>query len=76
MAPPAAVTGTGYEHRDANWADARGAITFRGRTACIEIIADSEFGVPIQFDTDHMAMTIETYRLHAWRQIPMVELRS
>jgi hypothetical protein len=53
MAPPAAVTGTGYEHRDVNWADARGAITFRGRAAGIEIIADSEFGVPIQFDTDH-----------------------
>ena len=29
-----------------------------------------------RFDTDHMAVTIETYRLHAWQQIPIVELRT
>jgi hypothetical protein len=28
------------------------------------------------FDTDHMAVTIESYRLHAWQQIPIVELRT
>jgi hypothetical protein len=27
-------------------------------------------------DTDQMAATIEGYRLHAWQQIPIVELRS
>jgi hypothetical protein len=26
--------------------------------------------------TDHMAVTIETYQLHRWQQIPIVELRS
>ena len=26
--------------------------------------------------TDHMAVTIESYRLHAWQQIPIVELRT
>jgi hypothetical protein len=25
---------------------------------------------------DHMAVTIETYQLHNWQQIPIVELRS
>jgi hypothetical protein len=28
------------------------------------------------FDTDHMAVTIENPRLHAWQQIPIVELRG
>jgi hypothetical protein len=36
----------------------------------IEATADFEFHVPVRFDTDHMAVTIETYRLHAWQQIP------
>jgi uncharacterized protein (TIGR02217 family) len=40
-----------------------------------EVTADFEFDVPVRFDTDHMAVTIETYRLHAWQQIPIVELR-
>jgi hypothetical protein len=31
--------------------------------------------VPVRFDTDHMAVTIETYKLHTWQQIPIVELR-
>jgi hypothetical protein len=31
--------------------------------------------VPVRFDTDHMAVTIETCRLHDWQQIPIVELR-
>jgi hypothetical protein len=32
--------------------------------------------VPARFDTDHMAGTIETYQLHRWQQILIVELRS
>jgi hypothetical protein len=42
----------------------------------VEVTADFEFDVPVRFDTDHMAVTIETYRLHAWQQIPIVELRN
>ena len=42
----------------------------------VEITADFEFDVPVRFDTDHMAVTIETYQLHNWQQIPIVELRS
>ena len=41
----------------------------------VEISVDFEFGVPGLFDTDHMALIIETFRLHRWQQIPMVELR-
>src|SRR5919106_1773044 len=37
--------------------------------------ADFEFDVPVRFDPDHMAVTIESYRLHNWQQIPIVELR-
>jgi uncharacterized protein (TIGR02217 family) len=42
----------------------------------VEITADFEFDVPVRFDTDHMALTIESYRLHTWQQIPIVELRT
>ena len=44
--------------------------------AGVEITADFEFDVPVRFDTDHMAVTIETYKLHRWQQIPIVELRA
>jgi hypothetical protein len=30
----------------------------------------------VRFDTDHMAVTIESYRLHAWQQIPILEFRT
>jgi uncharacterized protein (TIGR02217 family) len=42
----------------------------------VEVTADFEFDVPVRFDTDHMAVTIESYRLHRWQQIPIVEFRS
>jgi uncharacterized protein (TIGR02217 family) len=32
----------------------------------VEVTADFEFDVPVRFDTDHMAVTIESYRLHRW----------
>jgi uncharacterized protein (TIGR02217 family) len=32
----------------------------------LTITADFEFDVPVRFDTDHMAVTIETYQLHNW----------
>jgi uncharacterized protein (TIGR02217 family) len=53
-----------------------GLITFTTAPAVgVQITADFEFDVPARFDTDHMAVTIETYRLHRWQQIPIVELR-
>jgi uncharacterized protein (TIGR02217 family) len=54
-----------------------GLVTFStAPTLGVEVTADFEFDVPVRFDTDHMAVTIETYRLHAWQQIPIVELRT
>jgi hypothetical protein len=44
------------------------------KTATLTV--DFEFDVPVRFDIDHMAVTIETYRLHNWQQIPIVELRT
>ena len=56
---------------------ATGLVTFStAPAASVEITADFEFDVPVRFDTDHMAVTIESYRLHAWQQIPIVELRT
>jgi uncharacterized protein (TIGR02217 family) len=55
----------------------KGLITFTTAPAgAVEITADFAFDVPVRFDTDHMAVTIETFRLHRWQQIPIVELRS
>ena len=54
-----------------------GLVTFNTPPALgVEVTADFEFDVPVRFDTDHMAVTIESYRLHAWQQIPIVELRT
>jgi uncharacterized protein (TIGR02217 family) len=40
------------------------------------VSAGFEFDVPVRFDTDHMAVTIETYQLQNWQEIPIVELRT
>src|SRR5919106_1061496 len=54
-----------------------GLVTFGTAPALgVEVTADFEFDVPVRFDTDHMAVTIQTYQLHNWQQIPIVELRS
>ena len=54
-----------------------GLVTFSMPPALVvEVTADFEFDVPVRFDTDHMAVTIETYQLHNWQQIPIVELRT
>ena len=53
-----------------------GLITGTPPTLGVEVMADFEFDVPVRFDTDHLAVTIETYRLHNWQQIPIVELRA
>jgi uncharacterized protein (TIGR02217 family) len=43
-----------------------GLVTFSVPPALgVEVTADFEFDVPVRFDTDHMAVTIENYRLHA-----------
>ena len=44
--------------------------------ASVAITTDFELDVPVRFDSDHMAMTIESFHLHRWQQIPIVELRG
>ena len=41
----------------------------------VVLTADFEFDLPARFDTDRMEITIETYELGSWGQIPVVELR-
>jgi uncharacterized protein (TIGR02217 family) len=54
-----------------------GIITFgTAPAAAVAITADFDFDVPVRFDTDHMAVTIESFKLHRWQQIPIVELRA
>ena len=56
--------------------DVTTVVTFSTAPAAgVQVTADFEFDVPVRFDTDHMAVTIETFRLHRWQQIPIVELR-
>ena len=53
-----------------------GVVTFIAAPAAgVQITADFEFDVPVRFDSDRMAVTIETFRLHHWQQIPIIELR-
>jgi uncharacterized protein (TIGR02217 family) len=53
-----------------------GLVTFGAAPAAgVEVTADFAFDVPVRFDTDHMVVTIETYRLHNWQQIAIVELK-
>ena len=59
------------------WAGQTIGVTFGAPPALgVEVTADFEFDVPARFDTDHMAVTIETYLLHNWPPIPIVEFRG
>jgi uncharacterized protein (TIGR02217 family) len=53
-----------------------GVITFATAPANgVAVSADYEFDVPVRFDTDRMAVTIEQINLHQWSGIPIVEIR-
>lgn len=41
----------------------------------VAVAADYEFDVPVRFDTDRMAVTIEQINLHQWSSIGIVEIR-
>ena len=41
----------------------------------VQVTADFDFDVPVRFDSDQMDVTIETYQLGTWGQIPVVEIR-
>ncbi|MGD9507716.1 MAG: DUF2460 domain-containing protein [Geminicoccaceae bacterium] len=53
-----------------------GVATFATAPAMgVIVTADFEFDVPARFDTDQMDLTIETYELGSWGQIPVIEIR-
>ena len=78
------VAGTVKLYRDgvqatSGWSvdTATGIATFTTAPAAgVTVTADFEFDVPARFDTDQMELTIETYELGSWSQIPVVEIRT
>lgn len=53
-----------------------GVITFTNAPGNgVSVSADYEFDVPVRFDTDRMAVTIEQINLHQWSGIPIIEIR-
>jgi uncharacterized protein (TIGR02217 family) len=57
--------------------DATGLVTFTSAPAVdVAVTADFEFDVPARFDTDQMDISIETYDLARWSEIPIVEIRE
>jgi uncharacterized protein (TIGR02217 family) len=53
-----------------------GLVTFTTAPATgVLITADCEFDVPVRFDTDRLAIRIQSHELFVWDQIPLVEIR-
>ncbi len=53
-----------------------GGMTFATAPASgVAITADFEFDVPVRFDTDRLAATLDAYGIHSWNDIPLVEVR-
>lgn len=78
------VAGTVKLYRDgvlstSGWSldPATGLVTFTNAPAAgVQLTADFTFDVPVRFDSDQMDITIETYQLGTWGQIPVVEIRA
>jgi len=77
------VSGTVKIYRDgveavSGWSvnTATGLVTFNvAPSSGVQVTADFEFDVPARFDSDQMDLTIETYQLGSWGQIPVLEIR-
>lgn len=41
----------------------------------VAVSADCEFDVPARFGTDHLSARMESFGLHRWAEIPVVEVR-
>ena len=55
---------------------ATGLVTFTTAPAFgVQVTADLELDVPVRFDSDQMDLTIETWQLGSWGQIPVLEIR-
>lgn len=40
-----------------------------------EVTADFEFDVPVRFDTDHLDLTMDSFNIGSWGNIPLIEIR-
>ncbi|NDE19352.1 MAG: TIGR02217 family protein [Alphaproteobacteria bacterium] len=53
-----------------------GLVTFASAPANTKIIkASFEFDVPVRFDTDRLSSSLDSYGVHSWKNIPLVEVR-
>lgn len=53
-----------------------GTVTFTNAPGNgVVVTADFEFDIPVRFDTDRMAVTIEYINLNQWSGIPIIEIR-
>lgn len=56
---------------------ATGIVTFTTAPAAgVVITANYEFDVPVRFDTDRLSARLESYGVHSWQDIPLVEVRA
>lgn len=54
-----------------------GVVTFAEAPEAGAIIsADYEFDVPVRFDTDRLSASLDTYGVHSWKDIAVVEVRG
>lgn len=53
-----------------------GIVTFYTAPATDEVItADFEFDVPVRFDTDELALSMDSFDAGSWNSIPLIEVR-
>lgn len=53
-----------------------GVITFTSAPGNgVVVSADFEFDVPVRFDTDRLAASLDAYGVHSWNDISLVEVR-
>lgn len=53
-----------------------GKVTFTSAVSSgVKVYASFEFDVPVRFDTDKMAATIDSYNNNSWNNVPIVEIK-
>jgi uncharacterized protein (TIGR02217 family) len=63
------VTGVTVDHLT-------GVVTLAAAPAAgAQVSAGFEFDVPVRFDTDRLAASIDAYGSHSWSDIPLIEIR-
>jgi uncharacterized protein (TIGR02217 family) len=56
---------------------ATGLVTFSTPPAAGQVITASfQFDVPVRFDVDRLAASLDAYGIHSWHEIALVEVRA